>query len=239
MLILVNRYYLTNFIKKYYYQILTYLFLGVLMKNKKIVLIIITLVLVFVLGFLFKINSYQELKIAQISDIHIWADKNEDGTPTFPELLLYDAIEQINEENSLDFTLITGDLMDIPDVNLFHHVVKIFNNLKKPWYYAIGNHDRNFMHQLEREPLLEILQQENHNGLPYGRYYTFEPKKNYKFIALDGSDYGIDQEQINYLVAELRNSGDKFVVIYLHTPLKLLEELPGHYAWNSEKVISV
>ncbi|MBQ2644959.1 metallophosphoesterase [bacterium] len=210
------------------------------MKNKKLILTL--LIIVFILtGFLVYTNFCpQELKIGHLTDIHIWAEKDDNGQPTNPERLLYDAINQINNIKNFNITIITGDVADTPNVELFSHVVSIFNNLKKPWYFALGNHDRNLGIQIPREPLLEVLKEKNHNGMPHTRYYSFQPKKGYTFIALDGSDYGIDDEQIAYLSAVLDLTPKDVIVIFLHTPLvPPVDSMFSHAAWNADKVVSV
>ena len=68
-------------------------------------------------GMLWGLQAYSgatSLKFAQVSDVHFL----ENGSNTTFKMigesprLLDDAIEQINEQNDLDFVMFTGDLID-------------------------------------------------------------------------------------------------------------------------------
>ena len=187
-----------------------------------------------------QIEKPNEITVAHLSDIHIPSVFVEDTVePTDQEKLLYDAIEQINEDKNVDFTLITGDIVNEPNTELFLHITQIFNELKKPWYFALGNHDRNWPFSIEREPLLQILHRVNPK-MPEGRYYEFSPKQGFKFIALDGSDYGIDEEQIEYLRNQIDETpAEDLIVIFMHTPVLPPVDFIDHHAENEEIVVEL
>ena len=186
------------------------------------------------------IEKQNEITVAHLSDIHIPSIFVEDTVEqTDQEKLLYDAIEQINNDKNVDFTLITGDIVDRPNTELFLHITQIFNELKKPWYYALGNHDRNWPFSIDREPLLQILHRVNPK-MPQGRYYEFVPKQGFKFIALDGSDYGIDEEEIEYLRNKIDETPQEdLIVIFLHTPVLPPVDFIDHHAENEEVVVEL
>ena len=210
------------------------------MKNKKLVIFLSLVLLFFCSIFIYNKSSYSELKIAQLTDIHFSNENNDNKPDSDAERLLNDAIEQINDEPKIDFTIITGDLVNVPDEKTFRYVVRIFNNLHKPWYYVLGNHDRNCYKEIPREPILKIVKEENKNGMTDKRYYSFKPKKGYTFIGLDGSDYGFDDEQIAYLEGVIDSNPKEVIVIFVHTPVKAdIEEIKDHVAWNSDKVIKL
>ena len=135
------------------------------MRNKKLIIFLLVAVLFIFSIFIYSKNSYSELKIAQLTDIHFPNDQGDLKPDSAPERLLYDAIDQINDDPEIDFTIITGDLINVPDEKDFRYVVRFFNYLHKPWYYVLGNHDRNCYKEMPREPFLKIVKEENKNGM--------------------------------------------------------------------------
>lgn len=200
---------------------------------------IICVVFVFALS-LFCINSYSasEVTFAHLSDIHIWSVFDGDGvTPTYAEDLLHDAIKQINEDKKNDFTIITGDVVNEPGNEIFYHVIKIFNELKKPWYYAIGNHDCSYPYEWPKENLIELVKRVNPNFIENGRYYSFSPQKGFTFIALDGGSYHIDDEQKAFLDDTIKKNPDDTVIIFLHTPIMPPIDLSTHILWQKDEML--
>ena len=210
------------------------------MKKKNILIYLILCLLVsfgiFISDFFF---TPVRVKFAQISDIHIQNTKDSPLENTKPEILLKDAISQINNMNNIDFTLITGDIIDFPDIALFQYTVRIFNNLKKPWFYVMGNHDRNLGKVIPREELLQILQRENKLKFASKRYYSFHPKRGFTFIGLDGSDCEIDEEQITYLQFTIDENPDDVIVIFMHTPVVPPVDFIWHPCKNQEEVANI
>ncbi len=51
--------------------------------------------------------------------------------------LLDDAIEQINEQNDLDFVMFTGDLIDKSFEKELRAVLPHVEKLNTPWYFCI------------------------------------------------------------------------------------------------------
>ncbi len=166
-------------------------------------------------------TAFQEndVTFAHITDIHIWdiLDKFT-KKPTYPEYILKAAISYINKEN-VDFTLITGDIVDAPNEDLFAHVVNDFNLLDKPWYFAMGNHDCSWPFRYPKDPLIRVIKNANPDFVPNGRYYAFQPKKGFTFIALDGGSGYIDEDQMNFMSKTIRNNPSDVIVIFLHTPI--------------------
>jgi 3',5'-cyclic AMP phosphodiesterase CpdA len=74
------------------------------------------------------------------------------------------------------------------------------------FYASLGNHDL---------PDRQIAYKHfNMNGK---RYYSFKPQNGIRFFALD-SNY-VDKKQLDWLEAELKNSGSEWKIAFFHHPL--------------------
>lgn len=181
------------------------------------------------------------LKFAQLSDVHFL----ENGANTTFKMtgesprLFDDAIEQINEQNDIDFVMFTGDLID----KSFEKELKAFlphaNKLNAPWYFAFGNHDRCVGGYLTTLVYLDMVRNSNENFKFKKAYYSFTPKKNYKVIVLDNiitdeitSNGYIDEVQLKWLKKELDGSKNDTVLIFMHVPVIEPFASPNHKMRN-------
>ena len=80
--------------------------------------------------------AQQPFRFAFISDTHI-------GNQTAEEDLLR-TIESINNDTSLAFVVITGDITEFGSDDELQLAKKLFDRLNKPWYIIPGNHDSNW-----------------------------------------------------------------------------------------------
>ena len=189
-------------------------------------LFIITLLLI---GFVLPVNA-SHIKFAQISDIHYQpkAPENEKSAKLkfYALKLLDDAIFQINNDKKIDFVLVTGDAADKPIYEDFEFIYNYLNsNLKPKWYYTLGNHDVNVNKNFTKKDQIELLNKINPSGFAKDKtYYTFKPKKDITFIALDAtydkwvSPGYLPAEQLEFLDNELKNAKNNPVVIFIHHP---------------------
>ncbi len=202
-------------------------------------------------GMLWGLQAYSgatSLKFAQVSDVHFL----ENGSNTTFKMigesprLLDDAIEQINEQNDLDFVMFTGDLIDKSFEKELRAVLPHVEKLNTPWYFAFGNHDRCVGGYLTTEVYLKMLNEVNKNYKFKKAYYSFEPKKSYKVIVLDDiitneitSNGFIDEVQLKWLKNELDKSKNDTVLIFMHVPLIEPFASPNHKLRNASQVISL
>lgn len=189
-----------------------------------------------------------ELKFAQLSDIHYL----ENGTNTTYKMtgespaLLDDAVKQINEQKDLDFTMITGDLIDKSFEKELRAVLPHLEKLETPWYFAFGNHDRCVGGYLDTLVYLDMIRNSNSDFKFKKAYYSFKPKKNFKVIVLDDiitdeitSNGYIDDIQFKWLKKELDNSQNDTVLIFMHVPVIEPFASPSHKLRNSGAVKSL
>ncbi|WP_338448118.1 metallophosphoesterase [Niallia oryzisoli] len=170
---------------------------------------------------------------------------------------LAEAAQTFNEED-VDFTIQTGDLID-RNLSSFETILPIYNRIEGPKYHVLGNHD----FPVTTDQVVDIL------GMP-NQYYDFK-YKNWRFVVLDTNDLslyanpagsekyqqaqvmynslkaanainaqtwngGVSNEQLTWLhgVLERAKQTQEKVVVISHMPVYPANE---HNVWNSEAVI--
>ena len=188
------------------------------------------------------------LKFVQLSDIHFL----ENGQNTTFKMtgassqLLDDAIEQINEEQEIDFVMLTGDIIDKPFEKELRAFLPHIENLKYPWYFAFGNHDRCVGGYLTTSVYMDMVKKSNKNYNFNKPYYAFTPKKGYRVIVLDNiitdkvtTQGYLGEEQVLWLKKELEKSKRDTVLIFMHVPLIEPFTSPNHRLKNAVQVMSI
>lgn len=188
------------------------------------------------------------LKFVQLSDIHFL----ENGQNTTFKMtgassqLLDDAVEQINEEQEIDFVMLTGDIIDKPFEKELRAFLPHIENLKYPWYFAFGNHDRCVGGYLTTSVYMDMVKKSNKNYNFNKPYYAFTPKKGYRVIVLDNiitdkvtTQGYLDEEQVLWLKKELDKSKRDTVLIFMHVPLIEPFTSPNHRLKNAVQVMSI
>lgn len=188
------------------------------------------------------------LKFVQLSDIHFL----ENGQNTTFKMtgassqLLDDAVEQINEEQEIDFVMLTGDIIDKPFEKELRAFLPHIENLKYPWYFAFGNHDRCVGGYLTTSVYMDMVKKSNKNHNFNKPYYAFTPKKGYRVIVLDNiitdkvtTQGYLDEEQVLWLKKELEKSKRDTVLIFMHVPLIEPFTSPNHRLKNAVQVMSI
>ena len=83
------------------------------------------------------------LNFAQISDIHISAlGDHHDMLSGQSAGFFTNVVSEINQNDSLEFVLITGDLLDTAQQWELEQFQQIVDTLNKPCFIIPGNHDR-------------------------------------------------------------------------------------------------
>lgn len=188
-----------------------------------------------------------EITFAHLSDIHIPSLPDENNNPTGPEVIFKDAINNINNTPGIDFTVITGDVLNSPNEELFTYIMKTAAGLKQPWYYTIGNHDTVTWGYMPKSRLIEIVKKVNSNYTFDSKDYAFQPKKGFTVIGLDGiqnndteNTYAhISDEQKAFLNKVLTERKNDTILIFMHTPLLPPIDLPGHEMVNRDEIFEL
>jgi 3',5'-cyclic-AMP phosphodiesterase len=151
------------------------------------------------------------LSIAQITDIHLFADENQKllGVPTIKSLgAVIDYLK--SHQQDLDLLLLTGDLSGDGESESYENLRSLLSPLQVPTYYLPGNHDNAIA-------MSEVLS----FGLISQRK-SFE-RGGWNFILLDSSAPGkvhgyLSGETLFWLDAQLKATQDLPTVVALHHP---------------------
>ena len=211
----------------------------------KLLGLVLVLILACVIGTQGCGANSSSLRFAQVSDVHYSNFEKDTSFKLLSESarLLDDAILQVNNTPNVDFTMFTGDMVNLPREEQLMDFIKHANLLCRPWYVVFGNHDVSHSGRLNKKFYFEILNGHNSNFCFNGPYYSFTPKKGYKVIGLDTiidyrmtSQGEVSEEQLHWLKDELDNSKGDIVIIFTHVPL--IEPFPSeqHRLINSYEV---
>lgn len=144
-------------------------------------------------------DEYQSLllKFAVISDIH------SDYKNLEKALLLI-------RENNNDFLIITGDLTTLGKKEELEEVKKILDKSDLRYYAIPGNHDLWASERSEIDMFGEVF---NNN------YKSFK-EDGIKYILINnGSDYGMNEKQEQWLEDEVEECSQIYCLVFLHIPL--------------------
>ena len=90
------------------------------------------------LCFMLTAQAFEPFRFAVVTDVHI------NVTSKNPSEDLRQTVSAINNDNSIDFVLVTGDIADAGDGASLRLAHKLLSALHKPWYIIEGNHDQNW-----------------------------------------------------------------------------------------------
>ncbi|MBI5679803.1 MAG: metallophosphoesterase [Methanobacterium sp.] len=145
-------------------------------------------------------NLRRDMKIVQLSDIHMGSIRNSG--------FLKKIVEKTNELNP-DIVLITGDTID-GSAPLHPYMFNATNNLKAPIFLIIGNHE--IYEGLEN--VLEILKTTNINIL---RDEVVEIQD----IQIIGVDYSFERHHLKKVLSQLEIDRSKPSILMYHVPTEI------------------
>ena len=90
------------------------------------------------LCFMLTAQAFEPFRFAVVTDVHINVKSKN------PSEDLRQTVSAINNDDSIDFVLVTGDIADAGDGASLRLAHKLLSALHKPWYIIEGNHDQNW-----------------------------------------------------------------------------------------------
>lgn len=153
-------------------------------------------------------NAQSCFKFAQLTDLHI------SGAPSLEYLNA--SIEQINNDPSIDFVLITGDVTERGDNVSLENLAVTLKKFKKPYYTLTGNHETTWS-----ESGLETF------GRLFGSERISFTHKGYQFLGFTTGPflrmaYGhVQPQDLSWVGQEVRSKGwGHRLILVTHYPLR-------------------
>lgn len=149
------------------------------------------------------------VNVLQISDCHLFADKNKSllGVNTYDSFCA--VIDEIKAQNfNYDFIAFTGDISQDYSVKSYEHFAEIIKVLNKPVFFLPGNHDDGpLMYRIFENLGVNIAKN------------VITPK--WQFIFLNSEVYAVphgwvERRQLDYAAFCGRRSPDQHVAILVH-----------------------
>ena len=188
---------------------------------RKILYLIIAMVLAAIAAFA------DSLKFVQVSDVHYPKENVLGYENRSLEFAKENFKRLIPALNNLDvqYVFFTGDCTDQSFKEVFDDFFAQVDNLNKPFYIALGNHDSNTPQGFTKKDTLAYLKEKT----PYrqsGANYFVQLDEKFIAVILDGSsDVGIDargyysKDTLVWLENVLNENKDKYVLIFQHFPI--------------------
>ena len=150
------------------------------------------------------------LLIAQITDIHMFADEDQELLGLSTTQSFQAVLERLSLQPQLDLLLLTGDLSQDGKPESYRHVQNLLSPLRIPTYWLPGNHD-----------CLPAMEQVLNRGL-ISPHKTFE-QGGWNFVLLNSSVPGcvhghLSAETLGWLDFRLGLVSNKPTLIALHHP---------------------
>jgi outer membrane protein assembly factor BamB/predicted MPP superfamily phosphohydrolase len=152
------------------------------------------------------IFSYGQIafRFAHVSDTHIGSDNAEED--------LRITVQNINNDSTIKFVILSGDITDFGTDSEFHLAKKILDSLNKPWYIIPGNHDANWS-ESGTNSFRKIFGSETFKFM-YGGYLFLGTASGPNMRMSPGQ---VSRENIVWLDSTINNLKDKNVpVIYVN-----------------------
>jgi Icc protein len=185
------------------------------------------------------------LHFVQISDIHISAQGDMyDMLSGRSVEFLTNIVADLNQEDDLDFVLITGDLFNDATQKEFDLFQRAIRTLQKPYYVIPGNHDRRSSNSANGLTHLQFAEHFNPQiGARFAAtesqpgYWSITIKPDIQLIGLDSikdDDWGgiISPSQLDWFKNELDTHADKLVIVAVHHPLHQLAPIDQYPEWG-------
>lgn len=177
--------------------------------------------------FFCNITFAENLSFIHITDVHTPKSDvrtYEGRSFEYAETNFKTAINQINKTNT-NYVFFTGDSVDQAFEEVFDKFFSYTNDLNKPYFIALGNHDVNTPNGFTKAETLIYLKNKTRYKQDNANYYV---ELNDKFLAvmLDGTnDTKIDsrghfkKKTLKWFEGIINQHPDKYILVFQHFPI--------------------
>lgn len=199
----------------------------------------------------------ERLTFLNLSDLHFSAEGEpaQDGFNLSRSIggQLRALVGEFNSDETLDFVVLTGDLVADPSESNLREVRKILNGLRVPYHVVPGNHDI----PSRKSPDAGKTGSASFTSVFEGRgprggrsFWSLDPKKGWHLVGLDSTIRGtwrgrIGAEQLRWLEQDLLENVGKRTIVLSHHGLIAHHPWDGQGSWkgymadNADKVRAI
>lgn len=129
-----------------------------------------------------------DVKFVQVTDAHYSSGGMEHSQKEVADsnAALVRTIEDINSIKDLDFVVFTGDNIDTANPEDLKTFLSIVNNLKRPYYIVIGNHEVFRSQNFDKEEYMRVVRKYGKGYNPRHANYIFK-RDGFTFFVVDGA----------------------------------------------------
>lgn len=186
----------------------------------------------------------QRLTFLNLSDLHFAADGEpaQDGFNLSRSIgsQLRELVSEFNADETLDFIVLTGDLVVDPSESNLEGVRKILNSLRLPYYVVPGNHDIPLDKRQSpgNKRVSSFARVFEGRGPRQGRsFWSVDTVKGWHLVGLDSTVPGtwggrVGDEQLRWLEQDLRQNRGNPTIVFCHHGLVRFHPWDGQGSWK-------
>lgn len=203
---------------------------------------------IFLLSLFFLTQSVclaKTLEFAVVTDTHLIPSESPLSFTESEKNTIF-AVESINKNDNIEFVVFLGDCIDKSNMDSLQSFMNIVQNLNKPYYIVLGNHDAYAAGGVAKEDFIKFVYQYNKKQDKKETSFYFKASSDAYGLILDGSAWLVPGKHGRYLPEQLKEIEKLFkfkkndmILIFQHFPLIPPNSNVSHYTLDSEPYISL
>lgn len=182
----------------------------------------------------------KSFEFAIVSDTHLMPSNHPTIFSKSEKNIIF-AVDSINKNKDIDFVVFLGDCIDKSRMDSLTSFMNIVQNLEKPYYIVMGNHDSYAAGGIAKEDFIKFIHQYNKRQDPKETSFYFKGAPNAYGLILDGSSWVVPGRHGRYtpeMLKEterfLRFKKNQMVMIFQHFPIIPPNDNVSHYTLDVE-----
>lgn len=182
----------------------------------------------------------KSFEFAIVSDTHLMPSNHPTIFSKSEKNIIF-AVDSINKNKDIDFVVFLGDCIDKSRMDSLTSFMNIVQNLEKPYYIVMGNHDSYAAGGVAKEDFIKFIHQYNKRQDPKETSFYFKGAPNAYGLILDGSSWVVPGRHGRYtpeMLKEterfLRFKKNQMVMIFQHFPIIPPNDNVSHYTLDVE-----
>lgn len=187
----------------------------------------------------------KSLEFAVVSDTHLIPSEHPVLFSESEKNTIF-TVESINKNDNIEFVVFLGDCIDKSNMESLQSFMNIVQNLNKPYYIVLGNHDSYAAGGIAKEDFIKFIHQYNKRQDKKETSFYFKASSDAYGIILDGSSWLVPGKHGRYLPEQLKEvekllkfKKNDMILIFQHFPLIPPNSNVSHYTLDAEPYIKL